>query len=47
MRESSEEFALKERIVVHQYGDKYYPVKYAVDTSELTDGKQIEIYNCR
>lgn len=40
MRESSKEFALKERMLI-QYGDKYYPVKkYAVDTSELTEGNK-------
>ena len=42
MRESSKEFALKERMLI-QYGDKYYPVKkYAVDTSELTDGNKLK-----
>lgn len=42
MRESSDEFALKERMLI-QYGDKYYPVKkYAVDTSELTDGNKLK-----
>ena len=40
MRESSKEFALKERMLI-QYGDKYYPVKkYEVDTSELTEGNK-------
>ena len=40
MRESSKKFASKERMLI-QYGDKYYPVKkYAVDTSELTDGNK-------
>ncbi|NWO18685.1 S8 family peptidase [Leptotrichia sp. oral taxon 223] len=42
MKESSKDFALKERMLI-QYGDKYYPVKkYAVDTSELTDGNKIK-----
>lgn len=40
MKASSKDFALKERMQI-QYGDKYYPVKkYAVDTSELTDGNR-------
>lgn len=40
MRNSTEEFALKERMMI-QYGDKYYPVKkYAVDLNELTDGNK-------
>lgn len=42
MKESSKDFALKERMLI-QYGDKYYPVKkYAVDTSELTDGNKLK-----
>jgi hypothetical protein len=42
MREGSEEFALKERMLI-QYADKYYPVKkYAVDLSELTEGNKIK-----
>ena len=42
MRESTEDFALKERMLI-QYGDKYYPVKkYAVDLSELTEGNKIK-----
>ena len=42
MKESSKDFALKERMLI-QYGDKYYPVKkYAVDTSELTDGNKVK-----
>ncbi|MDK4483525.1 S8 family peptidase [Fusobacterium necrophorum] len=42
MKESSEDFALKERMLI-QYGDKYYPVKkYAVDLSELTEGNKLK-----
>lgn len=42
MRENTEDFALKERMLI-QYGDKYYPVKkYAVDLSELTEGNKIK-----
>lgn len=42
MRESTEDFALKERMLI-QYGDKYYPVKkYAMDLSELTEGNKIK-----
>lgn len=42
MKKSMNDFALKERMLI-QYGDKYYPVKkYAVDTSELTDGNKLK-----
>lgn len=42
MKNKTEDFALKERLLI-QYGDKYYPVKkYAVDLAELTDKKKIE-----
>ena len=42
MSNASDEFALKERMLI-QYGDKYYPVKkYAVDLSELTEGNRIK-----
>lgn len=42
MRECTEDFALKERMLI-QYADKYYPVKkYAVDLSELTEGNKIK-----
>jgi hypothetical protein len=37
MRNQTDEFALRERLLI-QYGGKYYPVKkYAVDLSEMTD----------
>lgn len=40
MNTNTDEFALKERLLI-QYGDKYYPVKkYAVDLSELTDANK-------
>lgn len=40
MKDSSDDFALKERLLI-QYADKYYPVKkYAVDLSEITDAKR-------
>lgn len=40
MRDSSGDFALKERLLI-QYGDKYYPVKkYAVDLSELSEANK-------
>ncbi|QNO13317.1 S8 family peptidase [Alkalicella caledoniensis] len=40
MRSNTDEFALKERLLI-KYGDKYYPVKkYAVNLSEMTDGNQ-------
>ena len=36
MKKKSDDFALKERLLI-QYKDKYYPVKkYAVDLSEMT-----------
>lgn len=42
MREATDDFALKERMLI-KYADKYYPVKkYAVDLSELTDGNRIK-----
>jgi hypothetical protein len=42
MRSNTDEFALKERLLI-KYGDKYYPVKkYAVDLSEMTDGNQLK-----
>lgn len=42
MKNKTEDFALKERLLI-QYGDKYYPVKkYAVDLAELTDKKKID-----
>lgn len=42
MKNKTEDFALKERLLI-QYGDKYYPVKkFAVDLSELTDKKKLE-----
>ncbi len=40
MKESSGDFALRERLLI-QYGDKYYPVKkYAVDLSELSEANK-------
>ena len=40
MRESNNDFALRERLLI-QYGDKYYPVKkYAIDLSELSDASK-------
>ena len=42
MRSNTDEFALKERLLI-KYGDKYYPVKkYAVDLSEMTDGNKLK-----
>ena len=42
MRGATDDFALKERMLI-QYADKYYPVKkYAVDLSQLTEGNQIK-----
>lgn len=42
MSNATDEFALKERMLI-QYGDKYYPVKkYAVDLAELTEGNRIK-----
>ena len=42
MHESTEDFALKERMLI-QFADKYYPVKkYAVDLSEMTEGNKIK-----
>ena len=42
MKEGTDDFALKERMLI-QYGDKYYPVKkYAVDLSELTEGNKLK-----
>jgi len=42
MKNKTEDFALKERLLI-QYGDKYYPVKkHAVDLAELTDKRKID-----
>lgn len=42
MRSNTDEFALKERLLI-QYGDKYYPVKkFAVDLSEMTDSNRMK-----
>ncbi|WP_366924743.1 S8 family peptidase [Metallumcola ferriviriculae] len=42
MRSNTDEFALKERLLI-KYGDKYYPVKkYAVNLSEMTDSNQLK-----
>lgn len=42
MKDSSKDFALKERMLI-QYGDKYYPVKkYAVDLAELTEKNKLK-----
>ncbi|MFZ7120732.1 MAG: S8 family peptidase [Eubacteriaceae bacterium] len=42
MRSNTDEFALKERLLI-KYGDKYYPAKkYAVNLSEMTDGNQLK-----
>ena len=42
MSRATDDFALKERMLI-QYADKYYPVKkYAVDLSELTEGNRIK-----
>lgn len=42
IKRSTEDFALKERLLI-KYGEKYYPVKkYAVDLSEMTDGNKLK-----
>lgn len=42
MKNKTDEFSLKERLLI-QYSDKYYPVKkYAIDLLELTDKKKID-----
>lgn len=42
MRENTDDFALKERLLI-KYGDKYYPVKkYAVNLEEMTDSNQLK-----
>lgn len=41
MKDKTDDFALRERLLI-QYADKYYPVKkYAVDLSELTDTNKL------
>lgn len=41
MNKKTDDFALRERLLI-QYADKYYPVKkYAVDLSELTDANKL------
>ena len=41
MNTNTNDFALRERLLI-QYGDKYYPVKkYAVDLSELTESNKL------
>ena len=45
MKNNTNDFALKERLLI-QYGDKFYPVKkYAVDLSEITDSNQMKYLN--
>ena len=42
LKQNQEGFAVKERLLI-QYGDKFYPAKkYAIDLSELTEGKTRE-----
>jgi hypothetical protein len=42
IKRSTDDFALKERLLI-KYGEKYYPVKkYAVDLSEMTDGNKLK-----
>lgn len=42
MKDSVDEFALKERLLI-QYGDKYYPVKkYAINLSEMTESNKLK-----
>ncbi len=42
MRRNTDDFALKERLLI-KYGDKYYPVKkYAVNLAEMTDSNQLK-----
>lgn len=42
MRANTNEFSMKERLLI-KYADKYYPVKkYAVDLDEMTDGNQLK-----
>jgi hypothetical protein len=42
IKNSTGDFALKERLLI-QYGDKYYPVKkYAVDLSEINDSHKLK-----
>lgn len=42
MKDSTDDFALKERLLI-QYGDKYYPVKkYAVNLAEISDSNKLK-----
>ncbi|OWZ83369.1 S8 family peptidase [Natranaerobius trueperi] len=42
LKSNSDDFALKERLLI-QYKDKYYPVKkFAVDLSEVTDSNKVK-----